>query len=144
MNLLTLVKMRPRTDVMVHCTMKSLSRNLRLGLEDLLGDLWHARRTGDLGRLALLSYFEVRRWARLAGEHGLAQRSSILVTGFPYAGRESFLGQVDSLIAHLEQVLSSNGDPNLDAATEQSPSSWRGNRGSWPSRGPAVAGAQRP
>ncbi|HEX7440440.1 MAG TPA: hypothetical protein VF319_10110, partial [Caldimonas sp.] len=68
--------------------MKPLQRPLRLGLEDLLGDLWHARRSGDLGRLALLSYFEVRRWARISGEHELDQHSSVLVTGFPYAGRD--------------------------------------------------------
>src|ERR1035441_1019267 len=93
---------------MLRCNMKPLSRKLRLGLEDLLGDLWYARRSGDLGRLALLSYFEVRRWARLTGEHGLAHESSVLVAGFPYGGRDSFLAQVDSLIAHLEQVLSSD------------------------------------
>ena len=115
---------------MLRCNMKPLSRKLRLGLEDLLGDLWYARRSGDLGRLALLSYFEVRRWARLTGEHALAHESSVLVAGFPYGGRDSFLAQVDSLIAHLEQVLSGDGDPNLDA-TDQAPSHWRrgsGNR----------------
>ncbi|MGZ5129862.1 MAG: hypothetical protein ACXWCO_01770 [Caldimonas sp.] len=98
--------------------MKPLSPKLRLALEDLLGDLWHARRSGDLGRLALLSYFEVRRWARLSGEHDLDRHSSVLVTGFPYDGRDSFLAQVDSLIAHLEQVLSSDGvfPPDADEA----------------------------
>jgi hypothetical protein len=49
---------------------------LQLGLEDLLGDLRYARRRGDLGRLALLLYCDVRRWARLAGEEELAEHSS--------------------------------------------------------------------
>ncbi|MEO5697335.1 MAG: hypothetical protein ABIQ60_09410, partial [Burkholderiaceae bacterium] len=76
---------------MLHCNMKPLSQNLQLGLEGLLGDLWHARRHGDLGRLALLSYCEVRRWARLSGEHELAEHSSVMVTGSPHVNRESFL-----------------------------------------------------
>lgn len=119
---------------MLHCNMKALSRNLRLGLEDLLGDLWHARRSGDLGRLALLSYFEVRRWARLSGERGLDQHSSVLVAGFPYEGRDGFLVQVDSLIAHLEQVLSGDGDPHPDAAGP-APSHWRQGKGDGLTRG---------
>ena len=56
--------------------MKHLSPHQRLVLEDLLGDLWHARRSGDLGRLALLSYYEVRRWARMAGAFAMRQISS--------------------------------------------------------------------
>jgi hypothetical protein len=91
---------------MLHCTMKHYSANLKLGLEDLLADLWHARRGGDLGRLALLCYYEVRRWARLANEQGLAEHSSVLVTGSPYADRESFMSEVDRLIAELEHLLS--------------------------------------
>jgi hypothetical protein len=78
---------------------------LKLSLEDLLADLWHARRSGDVGRLALLSYYEVRRWARLAGDTRLAEHSSVLVTGCPYADRESFLADADRLIAELEAAL---------------------------------------
>ena len=91
--------------------MKHLSPHQRLGLEDLLGDLWHARRSGDLGRLALLSYYEVRRWARMAGEVGLAEHSSELVTECPHPDRKSFLVQVDKLIAELEQLLNGEGGP---------------------------------
>ena len=78
--------------------------HLQLGLEDLLGDLRHARRTGDLGRLALLSYCEVRRWARLAGDASLAEHSSELITHGPHASREAFLAHVDQLIDELERV----------------------------------------
>src|SRR6476646_6890166 len=70
--------------LMLHRNMKHLTPNQKLGLEDLLGDLWHARRRGDLGRLALLSYYEVRRWARMAGEPELAEHSSVLVTKCPH------------------------------------------------------------
>jgi hypothetical protein len=93
---------------MLRCNMKHYSQNLKLGLEDLLADLWHARRSGDLGRLALLSFYEVRRWARLAEEHGLAEYSSVLVTRSPYADRESFMGDIDRLIAELERLLNTH------------------------------------
>ncbi|KNZ33567.1 MAG: hypothetical protein AD742_05185 [Methylibium sp. NZG] len=77
---------------------------LQLGLEDLLGDLRHARNRGDLGRLALLAYCEVRRWARLAGEQQLAEQSAGLITQTPLTSRDEFLTHVDGLIAELEQA----------------------------------------
>jgi hypothetical protein len=77
---------------------------LQLGLEDLLGDLRHARKSGDLGRLALLSYCEVRRWARLAGEQALAEHSAGLITQAPLTSRDEFLSHVDGLILELEQA----------------------------------------
>lgn len=77
-------------------------RYLQLALEDLLGDLRYARRSGDLGRLALLSYCEVRRWARMAGAQGLAEHSSELITHAPQANREEFLAHIDALIVELE------------------------------------------
>jgi len=89
--------------------MSTPSLQLQLGLEDLLGDLRYARRRGDLGRLALLLYCEVRRWARLAGEHGLAEHSSELITHCPHASREEFLAQVDDLIVELEKARPQHG-----------------------------------
>ena len=89
---------------MLHRNMNTPSTRLQLGLEDLLGDLQYARRSGDLGRLALLSYCEVRRWARLAGKQALAERSSELITLCPHASRDEFLKQVDGLIVELEQA----------------------------------------
>jgi hypothetical protein len=77
---------------------------MQVRLDDLLGDLWYARRRGDLGRLALVSYCEVRRWARLAGEQRVAEHSSELITHGPHASRDEFLAQVDSLIGELEEV----------------------------------------
>jgi len=77
---------------------------LRAGLEDLLGDLWHARRRGDMGRLALLLYCEVRRWARQAGEQSLAQQAAALMLDGPLASREEFLAQADRLIGDLESA----------------------------------------
>ncbi|MEO8120115.1 MAG: hypothetical protein ABI606_12450 [Rhodoferax sp.] len=78
--------------------------SLQLGLEDLLGDLQFARRNGDLGRLALLAYCEVRRWARMAGEQELAKHSLEIVNSIPHASREQFMAQVDELIVDLEQA----------------------------------------
>ena len=100
---------------MLRRNIRHLTPNQTLALEDLLGDLWHARRRGDLGRLALLLHYEVRRWARMSGELELAEHSSMLVEGYPYADRDSFLVHVDKLISELEQVLSGNDAHPMDA-----------------------------
>lgn len=80
------------------------STNLRLRLDDLLGDLRFARRVPDLGRLALVSYCEVRRWAREAGEPRIAEHSSAMMTESPHVSRDAFLRNVDELIQELEEV----------------------------------------
>ncbi|WP_280151425.1 hypothetical protein [Piscinibacter sp. XHJ-5] len=85
---------------MLQCNMPS-ARNLQLNLEDLLADLRHARRRDDLGRLALVAYCEVRRWARDAGDLVLAEHASDLITGSPHASREAFLVRIDKLIQEL-------------------------------------------
>ena len=88
---------------MLQCNMNAAS-TLQLGLDDLLVDLRHARRGDDLGRLALLAYCEVRRWARKAGELELAEHSSLMFTGHPHASRGAFLAHIDDLIGELDQV----------------------------------------
>lgn len=89
---------------MLQCNMTASDVSLQLGLEDLLGDLKFARKSGDLGRLALLAYCEVRRWARMAGEQELARHSSELINSIPFSSREEFMAEVDALIAELEQA----------------------------------------
>lgn len=89
---------------MLQCNMNAAT-SLQLVLDDLLADMRHARRQGDLGRLALLAYCEVRRWARDAGETALAEHASRMVTGGPYASRGAFLADVDAMIHELEQRL---------------------------------------
>lgn len=91
---------------MLRRNMNDSTTHLQLSLEDLLGDLQYARRSGDLGRLALLSYCEVRRWARLAGRQEIAERSSELITHGPHASRDEFLAHVDGLIVELEHARS--------------------------------------
>jgi hypothetical protein len=91
---------------MLHCTMDTNSAPLQVGLEDLLGEMQHARRIGDMGRLALLAYCEVRRWARQAGEPELADRSTALITRHPHASRDQFMEQIDDLIHELERAHS--------------------------------------
>jgi hypothetical protein len=90
--------------IMLHCNMSTFGVSLLLGLEDLLGDLQFARRSGDLGRLALLAYCEVRRWARVAGEQELVRHSSEIINHVPHASREEFMAEVDELIVELEQA----------------------------------------
>lgn len=89
---------------MLRRNMPTASLTLQLSLEDLLGELQHARRQDDMSRLALLAYCEVRRWARQAGETELAEQSTALVTRTPQATREQFVADVDALITRLEQT----------------------------------------
>lgn len=91
---------------MLHCNMAHSTAPLQHGLEDLLGDMQHARRNGDMGRLALLAYCEVRRWARQAGEPELADLSTELITRHPHASRDQFMAQIDGLIQALERAHS--------------------------------------
>lgn len=89
---------------MLRRNMRTDAHPLQLSLEDLLGDMQHARREDDMSRLALLAYCEVRRWARQAGEQDLAERSTELITRSPHASREQFMAQMDELIRQLEQA----------------------------------------
>jgi hypothetical protein len=89
---------------MLQCNMTTSLASLQYGLEDILGDFRVARSRGDLGRLALLNYCEVRRWAREAQAQELAKRSLALWANFPYASRDDFLVAVDELIAELEHA----------------------------------------
>ena len=98
---------------MLRCTMSLLSNSMRHGLEDLLG---------DLGRLLLLSYCEVRRWARIAGEPALAAHASELMSACPHGDRDSFLGQVDGLVGELQQCLARDSRLRALADTELQPS----------------------
>ena len=103
--------------------------SLVLSLEDLLAELRHARRQGDLGRLALISYCEVRRWARDAGMPWLAEQSAAMVTQQPMATREAFLEHVDQLMFELERVRQNMSARSKQASSPPSsttPSSYTG------------------
>lgn len=89
---------------MLHCNMTDSTASLQLGFEELLGDLQFARSSGDLGRLALLVYCDLRHWARAAGEYDLAKHSSALISNGPHASRDDFIADVDILISELEQA----------------------------------------
>lgn len=91
---------------MLHCIMSHalLSSKLQLDLDDILGSMLYARRRGDIGGLALLAYWDVRRWARVAHIPELAERASRVITERPHATREEFLAAVDEVIAELERV----------------------------------------
>lgn len=88
---------------MLHCNMEPVMTSQR-GLEDLLADLQHARRCGDLGRLAFVSYCDVRRWARDAGQQTLAEQATRLITDSPHQTRDDFLNQIDELISALQAL----------------------------------------
>ena len=95
---------------MLRCNMTN-SSSIRLGLEDLLADLHHARRNQELGRLALLAYCEVRSWARQAGELEIANHSTQIFTQDPCVSKDDFLSKVDMLVAKLEGLLSAYPEP---------------------------------
>ena len=81
-----------------------MSPAIRLNLDDVLGNLQHARRTGDLGRLAFVTYWEVRKWARCAGQPALAERASNMITMQPHPSKTAFLEIVDEVIFELERL----------------------------------------
>lgn len=90
---------------MLQCSMRTeLPPKLRLELDDVLGNLRHARRNDDLGRLAVLTYWEVRSWARSAHKDALAELASDLITKEPLPSRSAFLAVVDTVIAEMEQI----------------------------------------
>ena len=88
---------------MLQCNMTS-AEQLKLGLEDVLGDLWDARRKENLGRLALVVHWDLRRWARVANKESLAERAQSLVLNCPQATREEYLRRVDEVIHEAERV----------------------------------------
>ena len=89
----------------LRCNMESdSSSNLQLDLEDVLGCLWHARRTGDMGSLAHLTYWEVRRWALRAHRDALADLASDVLTKQPLPSRTEFIALVDKVIEELERI----------------------------------------
>ena len=88
---------------MLQCNMND-GAPTRLALEDLLAALWHARRAGDIGRLAHLSSSEVQRWARARRDDVLATHARALLTDCPYPSRHEFMFAVDRLIAEVEHA----------------------------------------
>ncbi len=86
---------------MLHCNM---TNSMYLGLDDLMHDLYQARRDSDLGKLALIAYCDVRCWARQAGEFAIAERSTAMFTEQPHASREEFLNQIDQLMGELTKA----------------------------------------
>jgi hypothetical protein len=86
---------------MLHCNMGT--RAVDFELEDLLADLHYSRRQNDLGRLALLAYCEARRWARATGHSEIARLATSMVIDGPHPTRESFLNNIDNIIAAMER-----------------------------------------
>ena len=78
------------------------SQNIHLLLEDLLADLHYARKHDQLGRLALLAFCDVKRWARLAGKHEVADTALQMFSAIPCISKVDFLQSIDKLIAMLE------------------------------------------
>jgi hypothetical protein len=94
---------------MLQCNMNASKRPIDLenDLEDILGSLQFARRSEDLGRLALLTYWEVRRWARVARQDLLAEHAAKVITEHPHPTRVEFLEIVDGVIEELKSIRSS-------------------------------------
>lgn len=81
-----------------------VASTLQLELDNVLGSMQHARRTGDLGRLVLLTYWEVRKWARWAHRDALAALAADVVNRQPFASRNNLLALVDQVIVELELI----------------------------------------
>jgi hypothetical protein len=101
---------------MLRCNMESvMDMNNHWDLDDLLADLHHARKRGDLGRLAFVAYCDVRRWARDAGKTVLAEQAARLITESPHSSRDVFVEQIDQLIRELEILQSRGSAPSQPA-----------------------------
>jgi hypothetical protein len=100
---------------------RNMDQPARLGLDldDLLADLQHARGQGDLGRLALVAFCDVRRWARHAGQREIADLAAAMFSGNPHPSRAAFLDAVDRLIAALARLQVQS--PSLAAARREPP-----------------------
>lgn len=103
----------------------SAPMSLQLCLDDLLADLRRARRLDDLGRLALIAYCDVRRWARQAREQGIAEQAAAMFVTEPQGSRVAFLAQIDGLVRELERVQSGLPEPS---AAVLAPSARNGQR----------------
>lgn len=99
---------------MLHCNMGTkLPPSLHLDLEDVLGNLQYARRTGNLGRLVHLTYWDVRTWARRAHRDALAERAADLIRDQPHPSRAALLAVVDDVIRELERIrVEQDGEDN--------------------------------
>jgi hypothetical protein len=82
----------------------NVNLNLDMHLEDVLGELHHARRMDDLGRLVLVTYWDVRRWARSVRREALASRAGELICAQPLPSRAACLEIVDDVIRELERI----------------------------------------
>jgi hypothetical protein len=104
---------------MLQCSMTNEER-LKLALEDVLADLWHARRNDDLGRLVLVVHCDLRRWARVAGLELLAQRSQEFVLRCPHSSRQRLVSEVDRLIEQAEAAHARlcSGATAIDAGSD--------------------------
>jgi hypothetical protein len=86
---------------MLQCNMTH-SIDIQLRLEDLIAELHFARKRGDLGRLALLAYCEIKSWARRAGKMDVADKALRMFSEKPCLSKDEFLKGIDDLIATLE------------------------------------------
>lgn len=75
---------------------------IQLALEDLLADLQFARKHEQLGRLALLAYCDVKRWARQAGKSDVADMALRMFAENPCLNKEDFLRGMDQLLGALQ------------------------------------------
>jgi hypothetical protein len=103
---------------MLHCNMKNASY-LQLALEDLLANLRFARKHGQLGRLAYLTYCEAKAWARLANKPDLADKAIGVFSQNPCVSKVEFLQNVDSVIAMLELYELAHRKGNVRCAVRE-------------------------
>lgn len=98
--------------------------NIQRGLEDLLSDLHLARKNEQIGRLALLTYCDVKRWARLAGKSEVAEMALQMFAKKPSPSRDDFLRDIDQILESLRwHDESGQHRHSLQTRTSQDPCS---------------------
>lgn len=69
---------------------------------ELVADLLFARECEQLGKLALLAYCDVKRWARETGRSDVAEMSVRLVSESASMDKQTFLRGIDGLLRCLQ------------------------------------------
>lgn len=88
---------------------------IKQALEPVLADLRYARKHEQVGKLALLVYCDVKRWARHAGKGDVADLVMRMFSESSCKSKGDFLQDIDELLGSLEM----HGNEQQACATQR-------------------------
>ena len=91
----------------------------QFALQNLLEDLQIARENQQLGKLALLAYCDVKRWARQAGRTDVAEQAFRMFSERASISKDDFLREIDAMVGALQEygIERSSGINNIASAS---------------------------